>query len=416
MSEWSASSGNLGERPDEWSAPAFESPEADTDPRRSKTYPRFDLAQRIEHAVFLVAFVILAVTGLAQKFATSLWGEAIIGLLGGIELARVIHRTAAIIMMTGAIYHIIAVLYRVIVQRVPLSMIPVPEDFLHVLQDIQFYLGRREKRARYGRYSYVEKAEYFAIVWGTVLMAVTGFMMWNPIATARFLPGEAIPAAKAAHGGEALLAVFAIVLWHFYHVHIRHLNRSIFTGWLTREEMEHEHPAELEEIDAGRGHSLPPQETIHQQVTIFRPLAALLVLALGTGLFLFVTFEQTAIRTVPPGESAPAFLPQTPTPAPALPPTPTLSGVQSESWKGSFEGLFRDRCSTCHGVTAVGELSLADYPSALAGGMSGPGIVPGDPAASLVVQVQSQGGHPGQLTDEELAQVVAWIEAGAPER
>jgi mono/diheme cytochrome c family protein len=78
--------------------------------------------------------------------------------------------------------------------------------------------------------------------------------------------------------------------------------------------------------------------------------------------------------------------------------------------------LFRDRCGSCHGITAVSGLSLAEYDSALAGGNSGPGIVARDAQASWLVRIQSQGGHPGQLTSEELAEVIDWIEAGAPEQ
>jgi hypothetical protein len=78
--------------------------------------------------------------------------------------------------------------------------------------------------------------------------------------------------------------------------------------------------------------------------------------------------------------------------------------------------MFRNRCSTCHGFTAVGGLSLATYADALKGGNSGPGIVPGDPDASEVVQVQSVGNHPGQLSLDELNQVINWILAGAPEK
>jgi cytochrome b subunit of formate dehydrogenase/mono/diheme cytochrome c family protein len=378
-------------------------------------YKRFDRYQRIEHAVFLIAFTILAITGLAQKFATSAGGEFILGAVGGIETSRIIHRSAAIIMMAGAIYHVLSLLYRVMVRRVSLSMLPLPDDFKHLLQDIQFYLGRRMEKARYGRFSYVEKAEYFAIVWGTVVMAVTGFMMWNPIATARFLPGEAIPAAKAAHGGEALLAVLAINLWHFYHVHIRHLNLSMLTGWLSREEMEHEHPAELEQIEAGKLASIAPPAIIRRRETAYYPIAGVLALVMGFGLYLFVTFEQTAIKTVPPGEVAPAFFPQTATVAPTFPPTATVSGVREESWNGHFSGLFRDRCGTCHGVTAVGGLSLATYADAVQGGDTGPGIVPGNSLTSMVVTVQQEGGHPGQLSPEEIEQVIDWIEAGAPE-
>jgi cytochrome b subunit of formate dehydrogenase len=319
-------------------------------------------------------------------------------------------------MMAVSVYHILSLLYRLMVRRVSPTMLPGRQDLEHLLQDIRFYLGRRRERAKFSRFSYIEKAEYFALVWGTIIMAVTGFLMWNPIAAARILPGETIPAAKAAHGGEALLAVLAVVLWHFYHVHLRHLNFSMFTGWLTRTEMEHEHPAELEAIEAGGIAVEPSPEEIRRRETMYIPIAALLALGLGFVLYQFITFEQTAIETVPPGESVEAFVPQTPTPAPTFAPTATSGEILADSWVGGFEGLFRDRCGTCHGFTTVGGLSLSSYEAALQGGDRGPAIVPRDPEASLLLQVQSAGDHPGQLSPEELEQVHLWIEAGAPER
>ncbi len=81
-----------------------------------------------------------------------------------------------------------------------------------------------------GRYTFEEKMEYWAFAWGAIIMGATGFMMWNPISTVKFLPGEVIPAAKAAHGGEALLAVLAIIIWHMYGVHIKRFNKSMWTG------------------------------------------------------------------------------------------------------------------------------------------------------------------------------------------
>ena len=383
-----------------------------------KYYTRFDVLQRIEHLVLLVSFTILGATGLAQKFATSPGGEAVLGFFGGIEQSRVIHRSAAVILMAVSIYHIVEVLYRILVLRVSLSMLPVPEDFKHLYHDILYYLGLRKHKAYYGRYSYAEKVEYLAVVWGTVIMAITGFMMWNPVATTRWLPGEFIPAAKAAHGGEALLAVLAIILWHFYHVHIRHFNKSMFTGKLSEEEMRHEHPAELAQIKSGQADKKPPQEVVRHRLQFFLPMAIVLTAAFSFGLVKFVTFEQTAIDTVPPGETAPIFVPITPTPtATPLPsPTPGLGGeIQANTWKGAFQELFSERCGTCHVQSNLGGLSLATYADALKGGRSGPAIVPGDPDASLLVQVQSTGNHPGQLTIDELEKVIQWIEAGAPE-
>ncbi|MGD2058522.1 MAG: hypothetical protein PVI04_07290, partial [Anaerolineales bacterium] len=316
--------------------------------------------------------------------------------------------------MLVSVYHIIALLYRVWVKRVRLSMIPVFEDLKHVYQDVLFYLGLRKEKAQYDRYNYAEKAEYLAVVWGTLIMAITGFMMWNPIATTKLLPGEYIPAAKAAHGGEAILAVLSILLWHVYHVHLKHFNKSMFTGYLTRHEMEEEHPLELRRIE----HSVPKEpdpKTLAERRRVFIPVATLLSAVMLVGLVAFVTFEDTSITTIPPGESAPIYVTSVPEATPTLPPTPTTVRVQAETWSGGFEALFRNRCGTCHGITSVGGLSLHTYEDALEGGKSGPGIVPGDPAASMVIQVQQAGGHPGQLTEEELDQLTAWIEAGAPE-
>lgn len=381
-------------------------------------YTRFDKYQRIEHILFLVSFSILGLTGLIQKYAQSPVSQAILEALGGIETTRTIHHASAIIMMIVAIYHVIAVLYRLIVLRVPWTMAPVFEDVKHLYTDVMYYFGLRKHKAYYGRYNYAEKVEYLAVVWGTIIMAITGFMMWNPIATTNILPGETVPAAKAAHGGEAVLAVLAIIIWHFYHVHLRHFNKSMFTGKISETEMEHEHPAELAQIRAGRDFQPPAPDVLQRRQKRFIPVAAVVALAGALGLIFFVTIETTAIETIPPGETVAVFVPVTPSPRPTVASTPTSApaeGVAADSWDGYYSALFRNRCSTCHGSTKVGGLSLATYQDALAGGNSGPGIVPGDADASTVVKVQAAGGHPGQLTPEELQQVINWINAGAPE-
>jgi hypothetical protein len=129
-------------------------------------------------------------------------------------------------------------------------------------------------------------------------MIATGFMLWNPVATARFLPGQWIPAAQVVHGGEALLAILAVLVWHFYSVHLRHFNRSMWTGDMTEDEMEREHPLELEKIKAGSEPALEPLLFARRQ-KIFTPVAAVVALLLLAGIYWFVTFEQTAIATIP---------------------------------------------------------------------------------------------------------------------
>ena len=183
--------------------------------------------------------------------------------------------------------------------------------------------------------------------------------------------------------------------------------------------MAHEHPAELASIEAGTAWKQPPEKTIQKRQRFFLPVAIVLSLFFCYQVYKFVTFEETAITTIPPGETVNVFVPLTPTPRPKLAPSPTpeiQEGVSPDSWQGKYDALFRNRCGSCHGITSVGGLSLATYQDALLGGDTGPAIVPGDPDASVLVTVQSAGNHPGQLTLDELDDVIEWIVAGAPER
>ena len=320
-----------------------------------KQYTRFYLSQRIEHIIFLVSFSLLGLTGLVQKYAEAPFSQFVMQALGGIENTRWVHHAAAFVLMAVSIYHIIIVLYRIYVLRVSWTMLPVIEDFKHLFDDIRYYLGMRKHKAYYGRYNYGEKVEYLAVVWGTVIMAVTGFMMWNPIVTTRFLPGEFIPAAKAAHGAEAVLAVLSIFIWHFYNVHVSHFNKSMFTGNLTEEEMAHEHPAELDQIKAGKADQPPPPDVLRRRKRIFLPTAIVLATLFSLGLIGFVTIETTAITTIPQGETVEVFVPVTPTPRPSATPAPSpTAGVvppAEESWDGYYAALFRNRCSSCHSTT-----------------------------------------------------------------
>ena len=214
-------------------------------------YERFSVLQRIEHVILLVSFSLLGITGLAQKFAAHPIADATLRLFGGIEGTRTVHHISAITMALLSAYHIVAVGYRVLVLRARMSMLPGVSDAIEMWNDIKYNLGLTKTPAKFGRYNYGEKMEYWAMMWGTLVMGLTGFMMWNPIATAKLMPGEWIPAAKAAHGGEAILAVLAIILWHFYSVHVKTFNKAMFTGYLDEHQMTHEHGRELEAIVHG---------------------------------------------------------------------------------------------------------------------------------------------------------------------
>lgn len=407
----------------------------------STRYIRFDILQRLEHAAFLLSFTTLGFTGLPQKFPLSPISIGIFSLLGGIEHARMIHHTAAVVMMIVSVIHVLEVLYRILVLRTPVSMIPWITDIRHVLEDIGYYLGLRKHRAYYGRYSYAEKMEYLALIWGTIVMALTGFMMWNPISTVRFLPGEAIPAAKVAHGSEAILAVLAIIIWHFYQVHIRHFNKSMFTGIMSRAEMEHEHPAELAAIESARPVEPISPAVLRRRQMIYLPIALVILSISSYGLYLFVTYETTAISTVPQAETVEVFVPftptptWTPTPVPTATPTPLPTSTPEATaeqaveaatetapapasnltWTNDIGPMLQAKCGACHGENSFTGLSYDTYANLMKGGKSGVVVVPGDSAGSTIVKIQSAGGHPGMLSPEELAKLIEWIDAGAGE-
>jgi formate dehydrogenase gamma subunit len=388
-----------------------------------RTYERFPLARRIEHWIMMLSFTTLAITGLPQRFSSSPISIAFVGLLGGIEALRTIHHIAAIVMMVGTAWHLLVFGYLAYVRRTRLTMLPSLQDVKDGWQALMYNIGRAKVPPQMGRYTFEEKMEYWAFVWGAIIMGATGFLMWNPITTTRFLPGEVIPAAKAAHGGEALLAVLAIIVWHMYGVHIKSSNRTMFTGKMSEEEMLHEHPLELADIKAGMAERLVDDATLRKRQRVYLPIAGVLALFMLLGVYGFVSAEQTALTTVPrQAPTVEVFVPWTPTPAPTVTPTPeggeTAAPVPSGSltWDDTIGPMLQAKCSTCHGASALGGLNLSTYEDAMRGGASGPVIVPGDGANSLLVTKQQAGGHPGQLTPEEIAQVIEWIDAGALEK
>lgn len=381
--------------------------------KRSK-YLRFAIPERTEHWLFVFTFATLAMTGLVQKFASLEIAQGIIVLLGGIETVRVIHRLAATMMMFETIYHIGVVGYKVYVRRSPMNMLPSLNDIRIAWKAFLYNLGIVKEKVQQGRYTFEEKAEYWAVVWGTVIMAITGFTMWNPIATTRFLSGQYIPAAKAAHGAEAVLAVLAIIVWHFYHVHLRRFNTSMINGHLDEQEMLEEHPLELADIKAGANIRVAPQ-ILRKRRGIYFPIYAILAAVMLAGVYAFVTIEETSITTLPPAERVSIYAPLTPTPLPTALPTKTPQEIGA-TWDAGIGALFQEKCVLCHSDSSgLGGLDLSSYESALKGGVSGLLIIPGDSANSLLIIRQATGDHPGQLSIEEIARVRDWIDAGAPQ-
>ena len=267
---------------------------------KQQKFLRFRVMARIEHIILLTSFTMLAITGLPQMFAFSPISIAMIDAMGGIEQVRIIHRWMAFTLVVGSVYHVFTSAYRLFVHRERNRILLRKQDLVDMVQWVQFNLGFREHPPKMPKFNFGEKFEYWAVLWGTAVMVITGFMLWNPIATTQFLPGQFIPAAKAAHGGEAILAVASIIIWHLYNTLFKDINPSMWTGYLTREHMEEEHALELERLDAGGdpypGIGEPPASRKRNFLITSVILGGII---LGVLIWAF-TFEETAITTLPP--------------------------------------------------------------------------------------------------------------------
>lgn len=214
---------------------------------------RFGIGRIIEHQLNALVFAMLVITGLSQRFheyKASLW---IIKTLGGVDAMRIIHRYTGILFASLITAHIAIGIYGVIRKHWPASMMINMNDFRNAIENLRYYFGISDHQALCDRYDYKQKFEYWGVIAGGFLMIATGLILWFPVSVAQVLPGEFIPAAKAAHSNEALLAFLVIIIWHIYNSifspEVFPLDTAIFTGRISRERMVHEHPLELARIE-----------------------------------------------------------------------------------------------------------------------------------------------------------------------
>ncbi len=224
---------------------------------------RFNRRQRIEHALVMTCFVLLCLTGFPQKFYTHAWAVTLVHLFGGIARARLVHHLAGYCLATLTVVHFGSGMAGMLTRKLPFSMMPTRKDFEDVFHQLRYYLGDRPAPPLFDRFSYKEKFEYWGLVMGNVIMVATGFILSFPLVVTAILPGVLIPAAKMAHSNEGLMAFLVITIWHIFNVHLNPdafpFDPAIFTGKITRERYEHEHPLELARLE-GRP---PPVEPAH---------------------------------------------------------------------------------------------------------------------------------------------------------
>ena len=174
------------------------------------------------------------------------------GWMGGVDTARWFHRAAGILFSAVVVLHLGRLVYLVAVRRTELTLVPTRQDFSDAIITLRYYLGLSDTQARFDRFDYRQKFEYWGLVLGAVVVISTGLILYFPILFTRFFPGELVPAAKVAHSNEGLMAFLVVILWHIYNAHLNPdafpFDKTIFTGKISLERMQHEHPLELERI------------------------------------------------------------------------------------------------------------------------------------------------------------------------
>ncbi|HLB11887.1 MAG TPA: hypothetical protein VJO15_02915 [Dehalococcoidia bacterium] len=244
--------------------------------RRDGYIVRFDIHQRAQHLVMMTTFLILALTGLPQKFHELGVSQWLITSLGGLERVQFIHHTAAWVLLVDCTYHLLYISHTILIrQRLePLLMVPSPKDIQDMGRTILHWFGFSTEKPKSDRFSYLEKFDYWAVFWGIAIIGGSGLIMMFATFFTRFLPGGIIPAANAAHSDEAVLAVGWIFLVHIVRSHlypgIFPANPSIFTGQVPIDRYQEEHPLEFQRLLARNPALLPGEghfgETVPAEV------------------------------------------------------------------------------------------------------------------------------------------------------
>jgi formate dehydrogenase gamma subunit len=215
---------------------------------------RFDRSQVIQHLLLTITFITLVVTGFALRFPDAWWVKALqaIGMTEPVRLN--LHRVAAVGMIIVAVMHAVYVLGTRRGKREFRELWPSWSDLGHFVANLRYFTWRSKDKVKFGRYDYSQKAEYWALIWGTIIMVITGFILWFPAEVARLLPSRVIPAAQTIHYYEAWLATLAIIVWHFFFV-IFHpeeypMSWTWLTGKMSKRAVKEHHAGWYEELEA----------------------------------------------------------------------------------------------------------------------------------------------------------------------
>ena len=219
---------------------------------KHETFKRMSLHGRLQHALLIVSFSLLVLTGLPVFLHDTPWMQRVIDLEGGFHLRSLLHRGAAFALIGLSLWHTATLLLSSGARGWFAKMMIRPRDVLEFGQELFFDVGLRKSRPAFGRYGLVEKLEYGAVVWGNLVMIATGAILWRPDWFLGWMPSFTFEVCRIVHGFEATLAFLAIIIWHMYHVHLRPgvfpMSRIWLDGRISREELRHHHAREYLEL------------------------------------------------------------------------------------------------------------------------------------------------------------------------
>lgn len=223
----------------------------------TKKYLRMTLNERFQHVNLFINFTLLVITGFALKYPEAFWVSPITDVPLGMTFRGFLHRLCGVLTLTLGGYHILYCAFTERGRQILKDMIPGLKDAKDLWETLKnnLFINRPAKEIKMGRFNFREKLEYLGLIWGTIVMTVTGFILWFKTEWLLYFPMWTYDVARAIHFYEAILATLTIIVWHFYSVvfnpDIYPMNWAWITGNLTEHEMKEEHGLELEKIKAG---------------------------------------------------------------------------------------------------------------------------------------------------------------------
>jgi len=218
-----------------------------------RTVTRMTSNQRWQHLTLLLSFFTLVITGFALKYP-----DSFLSLIPGMgeHVRGIIHRIAGVIMIGAGVYHLLYAGFTRDGRKLVLDLLPEPKDAFDVLGTMRFYLGLGGRKPEFKRFTYAEKAEYWALVWGVFVMAATGIALWGKVVVGHLVARWWLDVATAIHFYEAILATLAIIVWHFYQIFLDPdtypMNWAWWDGKVSEHHYEEEHGLDSAAILAAR--------------------------------------------------------------------------------------------------------------------------------------------------------------------